>query len=119
MFRLVIPACLLFCSVAGFATTVYKTVDENGAVSFSDKSSAEDAEVLKISTPPPQAPEEYIANLEAMRETTDRMARDRREREKHRAELKEIAARDAAQHAQQQSIYTDYYPGYSGAYRYR
>lgn len=119
MFRLVIPVYLLFCSVAGFATTVYKTVDENGAVSFSDKSSAEDAEVLKVSTPPPQAPEEYIANLEAMRETTDRMARDRREREKHRAELKEIAARDAAQQAQNQPIYTGYYPGYSGAYRYR
>ena len=119
MFKIVIPVCLVFCSAAGLATTVYKTVDENGVVSFSDKPPAENAEVLKISTPPPQAPEEYIANLEAMRETTDRMARDRREREKHRAELKEIAARDAARQAQQQPIYTDYYPGYSGAYRNR
>ena len=109
---------LLLCSAAVFATTVYKTVDENGVVSFSDKPQEKDVEVLKISTPEPQSPEEHMANLEAMRETTDRMAEDRREREKHRAELKELTARNQSPQYPVQQNYNDYYyPINSGRYR--
>jgi len=117
MYRL-IPAILLLCSTTALATTVYKTVDENGVVSFSDTPQEKDAEVLKISTPEPQSPEEHLANLEAMRETTDRMAEDRREREKHRAELKELAARNQAPQYPPQQNYSDYYyPINSRSYR--
>ena len=105
-----IPVLMLLCSTAGFAaTTVYKTVDENGVVSFSDKSPEEgeaEAEVLQINTAKPQTEEGHLANLEAMRETTDRMAADRRERERQRAELKKIAASKQAP----TQVYTEYYP---------
>jgi hypothetical protein len=102
---------LMLCSGAGFAaTTVYKTVDDKGVVSFSDKSPEEgEAEVLQINTATPQPDGETLANLEAMRETTDRMAADRREREKHRAELRDIAARKQAYQATP-PVYTQYYP---------
>jgi hypothetical protein len=105
-----LPIFLMLCSGAGFAaTTVYKTVDENGVVSFSDKSPEEgEAEVLQINTATQQPDEESLANLEAMRETTDRMAADRREREKHRAELRDIAAKQ--QTYQAPPVYPQYYP---------
>ena len=98
------------------ATKVYKTVDENGVVSFSDTSPAQgDAEVLKIHSATPQPDADQQANLDAMRETTDRMAADRREREKHRAELKEIAAKQKAA-TTPQPVYSNYYPVYPGNY---
>ncbi len=88
-----IPAFFMLWASAGVATTVYKTVDEKGVVSFSDSSTqGEEAEVVHIATPPAQPAGDQAANLEAMRETTDRMAADRREREKHRAEMKELAS---------------------------
>lgn len=88
-----IPALLILWTPSVLATTVYKTVDENGVVSFSDSSSeGENAQVMHIATPPTQPAGDQAANLEAMRETTDRMAEDRREREKHRAELRELAS---------------------------
>ena len=84
---------LLMWAAPGLATTVYKTVDENGVVSFSDTSTEAGAEVLEITVAPPRSVENHLKNLEAMRKTTDRMADDRREREKHRAQLKEMEAR--------------------------
>lgn len=88
-----ISAFFILWTSTSLATTVYKTVDENGVVSFSDSSTqGEEAEVMHIATPPAQPTGDQAANLEAMRETTDRMAADRREREKHRAELKELAS---------------------------
>lgn len=90
---------LLLLLVQGVAAqeqaTVYKSVDEHGVVTFSDTppANAEDAQQLQINTPPPSSTGEYQENLEAMRETTDRMAADRREREKHRAEMRELQAR--------------------------
>ena len=114
----ILPVILLLCSTAAIAATVYKTVDENGVVSFSDIPPAgqEDAEILEIRPPVQHSPEEYLANLEAMRESTDRLAADRREREKHRAELKEIKAKTAAYETPVQPTYSgyrDYYPVYS------
>jgi len=114
-----LPALFLLCCTAVSATTVYKTVDENGVVGFSDTPPAieTEAEVLKISTQPAPSPGEHLSNLEAMRETTDRMAADRREREKHRAQLKEIAAKTDGYHNPPQQNYSDYYyPIYSRNY---
>lgn len=81
---------LLPAAPAAVAATVYKTVDENGVVSFSDvpPENAEQAEVLTIKTPPAAGRQDYEQQLEQMRETTDRMAADRREREQHRAALR-------------------------------
>lgn len=80
---------------ANDTTTVYRTVDEQGVVSFSDEPPVVDAaEELTIEVPAQRDDPAARQRLEAMRETTDRMAADRREREKHRAEMREIAARD-------------------------
>jgi hypothetical protein len=105
-----IPAFFMLWTSTGLATTVYKTVDENGVVSFSDSSSqGEEVEVVHIATPAAQPAGDQAANLEAMRETTDRMAADRREREKHRAEVKELAS------TPQNSAAPDYIDSYSTA----
>ena len=71
--------------------TVYKSVDENGAVSFSDtlpkdSPAVESFEITIHETTSTDSTE----LLEEMRETTDRMAADRRERELHRAEMREL-----------------------------
>lgn len=110
-------AVLAFCCLPALGATVYRTVDENGVVSFSDSppEGDPDAESFQIATPEPQDAEEAQQRLEDMRETTDRMASDRREREKHRAELREIQG-DQQRQQQQQSPqyydrgYIDYYP---------
>jgi hypothetical protein len=106
---------LLPFSFAAYSTTVYKTVDEHGVVSFSDLPPKGEvaAEILQITTSQPQSPEEHLARLEAMREATERLASDRREREKHRAELREIRARTESYQVPEQpdySRYADYYP---------
>jgi hypothetical protein len=69
-------------------TTVYRTVDAQGTVTFSDQPPADaPAEVLSIDVPPPADPGLLEERLEAMRETTERMAADRLARESQRAEL--------------------------------
>ena len=97
MYRLIITA-FLFQAAIGHSATVYKTVDENGVVSFSDMPPGDSAsaEVLQITPALSKSPEEYLAWLDQMRDTTDRMAADRREREEHRAKLREVRARTAA-----------------------
>lgn len=109
-------AALLFCPVIVLGETVYRTVDENGVVSFSDTPPEGDpmVESITIDTPQPQSPEASRQRLEDMRETTDRMAADRREREKHRAEMRELQARSQPT-TQPQPVYSggyydDYYP---------
>jgi hypothetical protein len=102
-------------------SVVYKTVDEEGVVSFSDTPPKDGAAVerYEVNVPPPQPTGEYLENLEAMRETTDRMAEDRRAREKHRAELRELAARTEAHQAaaEPQVIEVNrYLPDYVGGY---
>jgi hypothetical protein len=96
---------LLF-STAGQAATVYKTVDEDGVVSFSDTKpvSEEPVETLKINAQAPPVSAEEQQRLEDMRETTDRMAADRMAREKQRAEVRQ----QQAQTAPAQPDYTDY-----------
>ena len=99
MARSLLFACLLVACLPGARaepTTVYRTVDAQGNVSFSDQPPAEGpAEVLSIDVPPAPDPAVLEQRLEAMRETTDRMAADRRARESQRAEL--AAARRPAQ----------------------
>lgn len=116
--RLLWPVALLWCT-AIHGATVYKTVDENGVVSFSDAPPEDETatETLEIDVPVAQSPDDYLENLEAMRETTDRMAADRREREKHRAELRERQEQNKvvplpSQPTQGYSDYTTYYPTY-------
>ncbi len=84
---------------AGQAATVYKSVGENGVTSFSDTVPTTGAavETIEIAVQPPADPETSQQNLQAMRETTDRMAEDRREREKQRAELRQQRAQAPAQ----------------------
>jgi TolA-binding protein len=110
---------LPFC-VSAMAATVYKTVDEQGVVSFSDIPPVGDQSVqtMEINASTPAGSEDAQQRLEDMRETTDRMAADRREREKHRAELRKQQAESRAQ-AQAQYPQADYpYYGYTGSYRY-
>lgn len=72
------------------AQTVFKSV-EDGVPTFSDSPPPDgDAEVLTIDVPPVADDGLLDERLTAMRETTDRMAADRREREQHRAELKKL-----------------------------
>ncbi|WP_170287397.1 DUF4124 domain-containing protein [Halioglobus maricola] len=116
----------MICLLAGTVTlaqqaTVYKTVDDEGVVSFSDTPPASDAgvETVVVDAPAVQADGVYEDNLEAMRETTDRLAEDRMAREKHRAEMREMAARtDAYGGSQQQVVEYDSSPNMytSGSY---
>jgi hypothetical protein len=121
---------LVHSALALGQATVYKSVDEQGVVSFSDTPPAnpDDAERMQIDTPPASSTGEYEQNLEAMRETTDRMAADRRDREKHRAEMRELQARTNAyqqpDYSDRDYNYDDYtqisgYRGYTGSGYYR
>lgn len=100
--------------------TVYKSVDEDGNVTFSDSppADAKETQELQVNVPDPQPTGEQQQALEDMRETTDRMAADRREREKHRAEMKELNARNSAVTStgsgQSNSEYDGYYPPVPG-----
>jgi hypothetical protein len=106
--------CLM--SVPALAQTVYKTV-EDGVPTFSDAPPAEgSAEVIEMRVPPPADDGLLEERLAQMRETTDRMAADRREREQHRAELRALNAPDAAETPVAQApppIWAGgYWPGY-------
>ena len=98
------------------AATVYKTVDANGVVSYSDIAPQGDVavETLVIDAAAPQLTETEQQRLEAMRETTDRMVADRQQREKHRAVLRKEQEQQQARYYPQ-----PVYPGnvgYSGSY---
>ena len=91
---LVVPLVFLIPALAmAESAVVYKSVDEQGVVSFSDvpPENSGAVEQLEINATQANSTGEYLENFEAMRETTDRMAEDRRAREKHRAEMRELA----------------------------
>ena len=77
------------------AQTVYRSV-EDGVPTFSDTppAGAEEAEEIVLRTPPAADAAELEERLAQMRDTTDRMAADRRERELHRAELRRVRNAD-------------------------
>ncbi|RLA56183.1 MAG: DUF4124 domain-containing protein [Gammaproteobacteria bacterium] len=114
----------LLCCTYGQAATVYKTVDEDGVVSFSDAKPVSDGpvETLKINAQEasPGSAEQEEQRMKDMRETTDRMAADRMAREKQRDELRQ----QQPQPAPPQSDYSDYMgyssgsSGYNGYYGY-
>lgn len=81
---------MLVLASSGFAQTVYVT-EEDGVPSFSDAPPAGDAQVqtIELEVQEPAEDPQLEERLAAMRETTDRMADDRREREKHRADLRD------------------------------
>lgn len=73
----------------GWSATVYKVVAADGSISYSDvpPPPAGGGQVQRIETPEYAAPADAgpDAALDAMRETTERMRRDRLEREQQRA----------------------------------
>jgi hypothetical protein len=90
-------AAVLFLASAfpAAAQTVYRPV-ENGVTSFSDTPPEEGtAEVIEVNVPPAAEDALLERRLAQLRETTDRMASDRREREKQRAELRALGRRDS------------------------
>ncbi len=104
---------LLLLASPGLAQTVYKSV-EDGVTVFSDTPPEDGApaETLTIDVPPPVDDELLEERLAQMRETTDRMAEDRRERERHRAELRVSDATPAVV-AQPTPVWTGtYWPSY-------
>jgi hypothetical protein len=118
-----LAALILLCSSTAYSQTVYKTEDENGVVSFSDTPPQQGikSEVLQLQVTEPQSPEDYQASLDAMRESTDRMAEDRMAREKHRAEMKELQAKTRSYQTPATAGYydPDYYYSSSSSRRYQ
>jgi hypothetical protein len=92
IFLLTIPFVLLAHNSG--ADTVYRTVGEDGVVSFSDKAPEDTANTEKVNivVAEPASDDTTQQRLEDMRETTDRMVADRMAREKHRAELGKLQA---------------------------
>lgn len=96
-------ACVVSVAAIGnettASTTVYKTVDPDGVVSFSDTppETAVPVETMVIETDTTELSESAQDQLAAIRETTDRMVADRQAREKHRAELRQQRLEDQAQ----------------------
>jgi len=113
-------ALLLLACLPAAAAKVYKTVDANGVVSFSDTQPADASEVelLEIEVTEPQLSATDQQRLEDMRETTDRMAADRRARELHRAELRQQRTPAQTQVVEVGSGDDGYANGYSGYYPY-
>ena len=114
-----ILALLLGGALSAGAATVYRSVDENGVVTYSDTvpENGSEVETLVIDVPTPQLTESEQDRLEAMRETTDRMIADRERREKHRAELRQQQAASRPQVVEYiqpaydgDSYYPVYYP---------
>lgn len=75
-------------SLGSAAATVYKTVDADGHVTYSDQPPKSGAEAERIEIPAyqPARSEEDAARTDAMRAVTERMREDRLERERVRAE---------------------------------
>ncbi len=113
-----IALLLLVFAVPLLAATVYKTVDSKGVVTYSDTPPAEGAEVetLVIDVQAAEPAQGAQDQLEAMRETTDRMVADRQQREKHRAEMRKLQSEsrpeviDSGVPGGYDGTYTGYYP---------
>ena len=120
--KVLVLGCALFALVPGGhaqdTQTVYRTV-ENGVPSFSDAPPADDRDVetITLNVPAPADDPQLTERLEQMREATDRMAADRRERETQRAALREQqGAREREQAQQSPTVVvanSGYWPVYS------
>jgi hypothetical protein len=111
MTRVIATIFLLFCLPCA-AATIYKSVDAQGRVSYSDQAPVETTvvEILEYSETAPTLAADDAARLADMRETTDRMAADRREREASRARVREDRVTTQIVQVQQEPYY---YPVYS------
>lgn len=110
----------LWCAPV-IAATIYKSIDQNGVVQFSDTMPTDVVVLETVVIEEPVAPPAGQAEqrLQDMRETTDRMVADRMAREKHRAELRQLDAQSSAQQAAQDTRdYIDTSPVYIGYYNY-
>jgi hypothetical protein len=107
------------CDLQAQTATVYRSVDEQGVVTFSDQPPADSpADVIEIDVAAPEPDPQLEARLEAMRETTDRMAADRREREQHRAELRALAAQDNPPPSEPETLVVErYLPTFVGGWQ--
>ena len=92
-FQLAVHTLLLLAAMDSSATTVYKSVDAEGRVTFSDQPppAAELVDVYEYREPPPNRSALDVERIEAMREVTERMAADRREREASRAGARTVS----------------------------
>jgi hypothetical protein len=111
-----IAAALLLPFCASFplaAQTVYRSV-QDGVVTFSDQPPADavDAQAIELAVPEIADDPQLEARLAAMRESTDRMAEDRRAREKHRAELRALRAPEPVATAPEMQTTLIYTGGY-------
>lgn len=118
--RLLSAIALLCCNTA-MAATIYKSVDANGVVSYSDTKPEQEVlvETIEIQVQQPQSSDLTEQRLHDMRETTDRMVADRMARERHRAEMRQLDAQTPAEAAAQDI--PDYYDSpvtYGGYYPY-
>ncbi|MFT4614941.1 MAG: hypothetical protein ACI9NT_002093 [Bacteroidia bacterium] len=111
----------LLCPVFAFASTVYRTVDEHGAVYFSDTPPVGliRVDTLEINTATPLQSEATEERLQAMRETTDRMVADRMARERHRSEIRKLGSEPDLNRAALASVPTEQDRYYSEPYSYR
>ena len=114
LLRLFLLAFFLHCP-PGLATTVYKSMDETGAVSFSD-TLPEDSPAIETFeiTIHEAASTDSTELLEEMRQTTHRMAADRREREKHRAEMRQLQLHNSRQ--KNKPVYPPHYDTITSSY---
>ncbi len=90
-----IAASLQITAASAEPATIYKSVDANGNLIFSDtppEGNVKATEVIEITTTEAVSEESYRQRLDEMRETTDRMIAQRRERERLRAEQRQTAA---------------------------
>jgi hypothetical protein len=103
VYRLALLALALTfaCTLQAASTVVYRSVDGNGVVSFSDTPPATDtpSRKLEIATPSGTSTRPYLQRLEAMRTTTDRMVRDRLKRERQRLQVRLARQRQALREA--------------------
>jgi len=90
--RATLALLLLVVAVSTLAATVYKTVDAKGVVTYSDTPPVGEVEVetLEIDVQAAAPSQGAQEQLESMRETTDRMVADRQQREKHRAQMRNL-----------------------------
>jgi Domain of unknown function (DUF4124) len=100
-------------TVAADSDTVYKTVGEDGVVSYSDTPPAlgQAATTLVFEQPASLSDDEYQQRMDNLRRSTDRMERSRKERESDRLEQHQYVASPVAQQPPAQvEIYNRYYP---------
>jgi len=104
---------LTMVSTGALATTVYRSVDANGVVHFSDRPPREDAssvEILRLAVPAPVSVPDSRQLLADMAATTERLREDRLRRSEERAPKPSQALPATAQHYSQPAP-AWYYPG--------